>query len=206
MLRTNLSTRPFYNERAVQAALGVLAVVAIAFTLFNVVEVLRLSAAQSQLGASAADAEREAQRLRSEAAKFRTQIDPKELQSVSEAAREANAIIDRRAFSWIELLSHFEETLPDDVRVIAVQPRVEKNRIIVRVVAQARRVEDLDGFIEALEQKGAFREVTPIQEATNDEGLIQAVIEGEYAPPPSIAEAAPPAEAPRLPRRGTARE
>lgn len=201
MLRTNLSTRPFYNERAVQAALGLLAVLALVFTLFNVVQIIRLSAAQSQLGASAADAEREAQRLRGEAAKFRTQIDPKELASVSQAAREANAIIDRRAFSWIELLSHFEETLPDDVRVITVQPRVENNRIIVGVAAEARRVEDLDAFIEALEKKGAFRQVTPVQEATNDDGLIQAVIEGEYAPPPRTDDAAPPAAAP-----GTVRE
>ena len=32
MLRTNLSTRPFYNERAVQLALGALALLVLAVT------------------------------------------------------------------------------------------------------------------------------------------------------------------------------
>ena len=33
------------------------------------------------------------------------------------AAREANALIDRRAFSWTELLNQFQATLPPDVRI-----------------------------------------------------------------------------------------
>ena len=37
MLRTNLSTRPFYNVRAVRALLGLFALVVVGFTLFNVV-------------------------------------------------------------------------------------------------------------------------------------------------------------------------
>ena len=187
MLRTNLATRPFYNERAVQ--LAVLAIVAsvAAFTAFNLVEVIRLSAAQARLGAHASDAEREADRLRAEAARIRTQIDPKELQSVSSAAREANAIIDRRAFSWTELFGQFEATLPADVRIRAVQPRVQKGVFTVAVIAQARRVEDLDAFMEALEATRVFRDVRPIEESIQD-GLLEAVIEGEYAAPQRVAE------------------
>ena len=42
MLRTNLSTRPFYNERAVRTGLIALAVVALGLTVFNAIEILRL--------------------------------------------------------------------------------------------------------------------------------------------------------------------
>jgi hypothetical protein len=108
MLQTNLATRPFYNERMVQAAIAGIGILVLAFTLFNVVELLRLSSNQSQLGAHAAESEREAARLRTEAARIRTQIDPRELESVSVAAREANGIIDQRAFSWSELFRQFE--------------------------------------------------------------------------------------------------
>jgi len=67
MLRTNLSTRPFYNARAVQAVLGTLALVVAVITLYNVVSIVRLTLEQRSLSARAVQAERDAQRLRSEA-------------------------------------------------------------------------------------------------------------------------------------------
>ena len=185
MLKTNLSTRPFYNLRAVRVLLGVMVLLALAFTLFNVVELVRLTASQYTLGARAAEAEREARRLRGEAARIRSQINPQELQVVADAAREANAIIDQRAFSWSDLLTQFEATLPADVRITTVQPRLENDgRFVVGVGVEARRAEDLDAFIEALETDGGFRNVLSIQEQTNEAGLIQAVVQGSYVPAP----------------------
>ena len=111
------------------------------------------------MGARASDAEAQAARLLAEAERTRTQIDPTELQTVANAAREANAIIDRRAFSWTALFEHFEATLPPDVRITAVQPGMEREGATrVRVAVEARRAEDLDAFVEALEEGGTFRE------------------------------------------------
>jgi Tfp pilus assembly protein PilN len=181
MLRTNLSTRPFYNERAVQAMLGLFLLVVIAATAFNAIELLRLTSAQRRLGAHAVESEREAARLRTEAAAIRAQINPKDLETVASAAREANGIIDQRAFSWTDLLGEFEKTLPDDVRITAVQPRLtQQGAFIVGMTVQARRPEDLDAFIENLEKTGAFHNVTPLEEQTNDQGLLEAVVEGTY--------------------------
>ena len=122
MLRTNLATRPFYNERAVRFVLGILVLAVLAVSAFNAIELLRLTESQRTLGAHAFDAEREAARLRSEAAAIRAQINAKELEVVANAAREANSIIDQRAFSWSELFDQLEHTLPDDVRITAVDP------------------------------------------------------------------------------------
>ena len=184
MLRTNLSTRPFYNVRAVHATLGALAMIVLAITIFNVAQTLSLTARQSSLGARASEAEAEATRLRGEAARVRAQIDPKELEIVSAAAREANEIIDQRAFSWTNLFAQLETTLPDDVRVTAVQPRIDKEgSFIVSIAVEARRIEDLDAFIEALERESTFRSVLPKDERTTEEGLIEAIVEGTYVPP-----------------------
>ena len=180
MLRTNLATRPFYNVRAVQVAVGVLALIVALATLFNVVQIVRLTTSQQTLGARASEAEREAERLRAEATQIRGQINPRELQTVADAAREANGIIDRRAFSWTELFAHFESTLPADVRITAVAPRVEKGIFIVAVAVEARQAEDLDAFIEALESAGTFRNVLATTTQTNDEGLLEAIVEGVY--------------------------
>lgn len=183
MLRHNLATRPFYNTRLVAVLLWSLAALVLGVTLFNVVQVTRLRSAESTLGARAALAEQEAERLRTEAARIRSQIDPRELDAVAGAAREANALIDRRAFSWTELFTHFEATLPEDVRITAVQPRQEQDgRMIVAVAAVSRRVEDLDAFIEALERTGAFDKALAVQEQTSEDGLIEAVVEATYLP------------------------
>ena len=183
MLRTNLSTRPFYNLRAVQLVLGALAVVAVAMTAANVIQAVRLTTSEGTLGVRAEEAEQESTRLRSEAAGLRAQINPNELQAVAGRAREANAIIDRRAFSWTELLAQFEEALPAEVRVVAVQPRLDGDAFIVSVVVQGRRAEMLDDFIEALEATGRFQNVLAVETRTDDQGLLEAVVEGAYLPP-----------------------
>ena len=184
MLRTNLATRPFYNLRAIQVALGAAVAIALAMTLFNVVQIARLTMSQRSLGARATQAEAEATRLRAEAARIRAQINPQELQVVANAAHEANQIIDQRAFSWTDLFAQFEATLPADVRITAVRPRLERTgNFIVAIGVEARRAEDLDGFTEALESGGAFHNVLAIQEQTGDSGLIEAIVEGTYVPP-----------------------
>jgi Tfp pilus assembly protein PilN len=185
MLRTNLSTRPFYNVRAVQVMIGALAILVLAFTTVNVVQLMRLTSSENALGAHAGQAETEAARLRGEAARIRAQIDPKELAVVAAAAREANGIIDRRAFSWTALFAEFERTLPGGVRITAVQPRLERDGTFhVAMTAEGRRVEDIDAFVEALEKDGSFHRVLPNEEQTSEEGLIEAVIDGVYQPQP----------------------
>jgi hypothetical protein len=53
---------------------------------------------------------------------------------------------------------------------------------VISIGVDARRAEDLDAFIEALENGGRFRNVLSINEQTNPEGLLQAVVEGTYVP------------------------
>jgi hypothetical protein len=177
-------------------------IVVVAMTLFNAVQMSGLTASQQTLGVRAVSAEQEAERLKTEATQIRSQINPKELGEVVAAAREANSIIDRRAFSWTGLFSQFEATLPENVRITAVQPELDRDgRFLVTVGVEAREVEDLDAFIEALEAEGTFEEVLAVQEQTTDDGLIQAVVEGVYRSPApntqALVQTAPAAEAER---------
>jgi hypothetical protein len=188
MLRTNLSTRPFYNVRAVRAIIGLLAALVSLATAYNVVQLARLTSEQRGLSADAVSAENEAGRLTREAAQVRARIDQTEIDSVAAAAREANAIIDRRAFSWTTLFAQFEAALPTDVRITAVQPRREQDgTFAVSVAVQSRRIEAIDGFIEALEALGTFKNVLPTEEQTTDEGVIEAVLDGQYFPETPVA-------------------
>ena len=205
MLRTNLSTRPFYNIRAVQVLLGAFAALVILMTMVNVVKLVGLATSQRSLGARAVQARTEATRLRADAARVRSQVDAKELEVVSVAAREANSIIGMRAFSWSDLLAQFETTLPENVRITAVQPRLERDgRFIIGMRVEARQTADLEKFLDALEMTGAFHNVLPTDEQATSDGLLEAVIEGLYVQAPSVAGEKPATAT--TPRQGAAGE
>jgi hypothetical protein len=181
MLRTNLSTRPFYNIRAVQAVLGACAAIVILFTMFNVINLVRLAASQRSLGARAVQAQNDATKFRADAVRVRAQVDAKELEVVSGAAREAKTIIEMRSFSWTDLLAQFEKTLPENVRITAVQPRIENDgRFVIGMRVEARQGGDLEKFLDDLEMTGAFRNVLTTDEQATEDGLLEAVIEGVY--------------------------
>jgi len=50
----------------------------------------------------------------------------------------------------------------------------------VNIGVQARRVEDVEAFIEALEARTPFKQVLATEEQTADNGLIEAIIDGKY--------------------------
>ena len=181
MPRANLATRPFYNERPVRALLGLVFAAVVALTAFNVVQVLRLRSRGAEVLIQAQTAERDADRLRGEAVEIRRTINREQLAAVQTAALEANQLIDRRAFSWTDLFNRFENTLPAEVRIASVTPQVDSaGRMLVAVTVVSRRVEDLDGFIEALEKTGAFQEVLSRQEEAQEDGTLRSVIQGYY--------------------------
>src|SRR5687768_5996542 len=176
MLRTNLSTRPFYNERAVRMGIGGVVLVTVALTVFNAFEILSLNSRNRAVVAQADASEARAATLRNQAKATEQTVNRKELEEVQAAAREANLLIDRRAFSWTDLFNRFEETLPPDVRIAAVQPQVDDDGVmLVAVTALARRTEDLHAFLDQLEATGAFREVIARSQSTTEEGLLLAL-------------------------------
>lgn len=179
----NLSTRPFYNERLVRLVLALGSLLVLALTAFNVIQVMRLTSRDSEVRRQADAAEADAARLRSEARAISQTINRDQLAAVQAASREANQLIDRRAFSWTDLFNRFEATLPGDVRIASVTPQLDQQgRLLVAVTVVSRRVEELDSFIEALEKTGGFQEVLSRQEEAQEDGTLRSVIQGYYRP------------------------
>ena len=113
------------------------------------------------------------------------------MQQLADVAREANELIDRRTFSWTELFNRLEMTLPPDVRMTSVQPQIEEGEVSLSIVVVGRRVEDIDRFIENLEDTGAFQEVLARQEEATEDRMYRATLLGRYvtvAPPKAVAE------------------
>ena len=182
MIRTNLSTRPFYNERAVHIWLAVIALAVVGATAFNVSRVIRYSQSDTRLATQADRDEARATDLRKEAAQLRASVDPRQVDLASAEARQANELIDRRTFSWTELFNRFETTLPDDVRITSVRPKVDPLKGFVVVISVvARNVDDVNLFMENLEKTGAFSSLISREEHFNEQGLLEATLETNYA-------------------------
>lgn len=203
MFRLNLSTRPFYNERAVHLVLALLAIVIVVVSVFNVREVVRLSSRQTTLRAGIAADDAKAADLRQRAGTLRAQLRTEDLERVLVAAHEANQLIERRTFSWTELFNHLEATLPAGVMLTAVSPQVDDDGMKVGLGVLGRKVEDVEDFILRLERTGVFSEMLSQSETPEESGLVRVRIQGRYHPG-QARQPAPGGPAPR-PQAGAAR-
>ena len=184
MLRSNLSTSPFYNVLFVRTLLSVAVGSLLIVTTINIARIVVHSRSQGSLVAQIAEEEARTSQLQAEAAQIRTQFNPAAIALVTAAADEANGIIERRVFSWSWLFERFETSLPDDVRIISLRPRSnEDGQLIITVGAEGQTVESLDRLIESLEADGSFTSVLAVQEIVIESGLVQALIEATYLAP-----------------------
>ncbi len=183
MIRTNLATRPFYNERAVHMWMLVVALAVVAATAFNVSRVRRYSRSDTELAMHASQDEARAGQLHEQATRLRAGVDPKQVDLASTAARQANDLIDRRTFSWTELLNRFETTLPDEVRIAAIRPKLDRvHGIVLAISVIARDVDDVNQFMENLERTGAFKNLNASTDRVNEQGQLESVLETSYTP------------------------
>jgi Tfp pilus assembly protein PilN len=180
VLRTNLSTRPFYNERAVHLLLALAALIVVLVTAFNAIRIIALSRQNTELSSLINRDREEAQRLTREAQRTRAGINPAELETTSNAVAVANSLIDQRTFSWTEFFNRIEETMPPDVMLTTVRPSFTNDITTIQMTVLARRTEDLDEFMEKLEATGAFDDVLPTQTDTDEEGLHRLLLETVY--------------------------
>ncbi len=192
MLRGNLATRPFYNERIVALLLGLLAVVAVALTMTNGTRLMQLSSRRSELRAQATADVDAAARLRQNAVAVQSSVDASTLTALAGSAREANGLIDARTFSWTTFFSYIEDTIPMGVRLTAVSPEIEDGNITVTMLLLGRRTEDVAEFMTALEDTGAFYDARPTVNDRTEEGLERVTVIVGYLPLAKDVATAPP--------------
>jgi Tfp pilus assembly protein PilN len=190
VLRTNLSTRPYYNERAVHALAALVALLVLAITAWQVVRVVRLSREKTDLNAVITKDRTEAEARKRDAAQIRSGLDQKELSAVASAAKEANDLIEQRTFSWTQLFNQLEATLPEDVMLTSVRPVFKEGETQVNLDIAGRGGDVIDTFWDRLEKTGAFHDIQWSGLTVTDDGLHRIVMHGAYTP------AAPPAARP----------
>jgi len=185
MLRINLATRPFYNERAVDVGLVGIALVAVLVLVTSVIRLSVLLQERATLTAAAESNEQQADEIFDQRVELQRQAGTTELELLVAASREANRLIDQRAFSWTDFLNRIEATLPDEVMLTSLRPDVADRVVGVQVGIVSKSVGAIDRFIERLEATGAFADVLSREEEITDAGLYRAVLYGRYVSVPT---------------------
>jgi hypothetical protein len=183
MLKGNLSSRPFYNQRLVTAALALVAIVALLLTAYDARRLVDLSARRTAARAKIEANDREAARIRGQAQALQQTVDRPTLVRLAGATHEANDLIDQRTFSWTALFGLLETTLPPDVRLVSISPKLEKDRTTISLTVVLRELDDLSVFIDQLmDTGGAFYDVSPTDQQRLDDGTYTARIDAAYLP------------------------
>ena len=180
MLRTNLATRPFYNESLARMALGVAAVLALAALAAGLVRLVDLARLNGDLSARTERAARDTAELSTRAAEAQRSLTPRDLTTLADATREANTLITRRVFSWTDFFNRIETTLPPDVMVTEVRPEVEPGEVEVAMGVLGRSLDSISRFVTSLETSGAFVEVLNRQAELTEDGMYRAILRGRY--------------------------
>jgi hypothetical protein len=170
MLRGNLSSRPFYNERMVSLVIGLVALAAIALAGYNGYKVYALSKQRGELRSRIAQDTTQAQEIERQAVTLERNINRTTLAALAVSTQEANALIDQRTFSWTVFFGLIEKTLPFDLHLTEVRPRIQRGEIQITIRVLAKRIDDIDTFINALQDTGAFYDLIAANMDRNEEG------------------------------------
>ena len=182
MLRINLSTRPFYNERLVSICLWILIVVVVFLTVFNFRTAAKLSSQHTELSERLRRAKDSTDEISEQLSRIERDVNPEILDAILTAGREVDLLIERHLFSWTEFFNQIESSLPPDVMMTTLRPEIEDKTLNVFINVLAKSVADIDGFVSRLEERGTFAEILITQEERTGTGLYSAAMRGRYIP------------------------
>jgi uncharacterized membrane-anchored protein YhcB (DUF1043 family) len=189
MLKGNLATRPFYNDRLVAMTLMAIGVLAALLTAFNATQLLSLSKERGKFDTTVDKYAADTQTLENKSATLKSTLDVANMKLLRNGADEANDLIDKRTFSWSQFLGLIESTLPLNARLVEVSPKPVKNVMNINITVVCKTSDDLIAFVDALEKTNQFKDVVPTQRNPNDDGTQTALVETVFLGPSGVPDA-----------------
>ena len=180
MLKLNLATRPFYNERVIDSVLLLLGIVALVLMVAGGRTVFQLSNTYTDVVRMAELSETQVGTVTQEMVALNQSVSEDELEAVSLSAGEANRLIDQRVFSWTELFNIIEQTLPNRVMLTGLRPIRNSGSMTLTIGVIGERITDIEQFIEDLEATGSVGNVLAREEQRTEDGMYSAQLIGEF--------------------------
>jgi Tfp pilus assembly protein PilN len=190
----NLASRPFRNETLPSLLFGIAALALLGATVQHGVVLRRLLSPQvSALKQESAQLEAESERLRARGRELAVVRPDKE--SLARWAL-VKGLVDRRLFSWTDLLGRLAQVVPRGVRLTSLAPEPREGSVRINISAAAQSAEDGIAFVRSLEEREEFSAVYLLRASEREEGAeFQYVMDFRPPPPGSQPTVQEPAEA-----------
>ena len=180
MLKLNLATLHFYNERVIDSVLLLLGIVALVLMVAGGRTVFQLSNTYTDVVRMAELSETQVGTVTQEMVALNQSVSEDELEALRLSAAEANRLIDQRVFSWTELFNIIEQTLPNRVMLTGLRPIRNSGSMTLTIGVIGERITDIEQFIEDLEATGSVGNVLARQEQRTEDGMYSAQLIGEF--------------------------
>jgi Tfp pilus assembly protein PilN len=174
--RLNLATQPFVSYRRFVLMAGALALLALTATLAVGAQGWTVWRESSDLRAQRSELESRRQELIAAQKDLELELQAPATREVLDRAQFFNQLIEHKRLSWIRLFGELQERLPAQARILSLAPRLrDDGRLQVELRVAGESASAVIGFLQALEEGDAFREVTlrsQSRQATGGDELI----------------------------------
>jgi Tfp pilus assembly protein PilN len=168
----NFARRPFRDERPLWFFGGLALAVALLFFAANVRQLLRYGRQVADIREEIAALERREGAAASAGEQAREAIGRFAVSTLAAESRELNRIVEERRFSWLDLLGRLERTLPGEVRLARLTPKVaEDGSVALSLSLVGRGSASVVRTLEALSRDPLFSQVELHSEQSQEEGV-----------------------------------
>ena len=182
----NLSTRPFKPYRAANLGLFALLMILVAVSVLQVYQYQRYSASASASRMEEQEKRTQADQLTEKTRAINVKMTQKNASEKLSEVELLNQLLIRRSFSWTRVLATLEGLVPEDVRLISLQPAVDdEGKLYLNMNVRGRSLEDANSFLRALENSKTFTDVALAIEETKSSTAgseVQFTMSAYYAP------------------------
>jgi type IV pilus assembly protein PilN len=185
VLHPNLASRPYRDYRPVWAVAAALLLLTGALFAYNLSTAWRYFATTQETRAEIADLETSIAKERVRAADARAALARYDTVSLRTRSRFVNDRIAERAFSWSGLLDDLERVVPNDVRLVRLDPNPTGGGAYeISMDCRAKTDEGMVDLIQSFFASARFSQPTPSSEAMLEGGTYRFSIKVRYQPSP----------------------
>jgi Tfp pilus assembly protein PilN len=182
----NLSTRPFKPYRVANLGLFALLMVLVAISIFQVYSYQRYSTMAAISRQEEKLKRQEADLLNEQTRELNLKMNRGNASAKLSEVEQLNQLLVRKSFSWTRVLSTLEGLVPEDARLVSLQPLADQEgRIFLNMNVRGRTLADANNFLKALETSKAFGDVALAIEEKKDSvagNEVQFTLSAYYTP------------------------
>ena len=149
-IHLNLASRPHRDYRPVYAAAAIGGALTLILMLYNLQTAYRYLVETRETRTEIAAIEQKVAGERERARELETTIAKVDIRTIGGQTEFINTQIEERAFSWSQLIDSLEDVVPEDVRLLNLNPTFDKEGVVQLNLSCAAR--DPDGMLDLLEQ------------------------------------------------------